>query len=259
VEENPMYVEFILGIGLFTLILASLPTKSNVSLENVDCILNEKLKDKKFKKLYDKECKKLQKTEDKMKKKLLVEGYKELAKPEEVTKSYTSVDEMLEDLHSHRGWTLWDYIVSFWHRYFWNFVSDIPLRVKTFIQRGQRGWADSDTWDYSYYMAKLFSEGIQHMLKHGNTCFTKKDLKALKHIIETFKTAKSIEEHDLIYFSSELFTWAKYKKAKRTCVYMNKKRSYPRDRKYRVMTLREVQRFEKGFDLLKKYYFYLWD
>lgn len=242
-----------------------------VKLENVDCILTEQLKDKKFKKLYEKECKKLQKEEEKIEKKLLAEGYKEITKVikeekmetrkvngEEVVE-FSSVDEMLEDLGSHRGWNILDYIEHYWHIYFWNFVSDIPLRVKTFIQRGIRGWADSDTWDYSYYMAKLFSEGIQHMLKHGNTCFAKKDLKALKHIIATFKTAKSIEEHNLIYFSSEVFTWAKYKKAKRTCVYMNKKRSYPRDIKYRVMTLREVQRFEKGFDLLKKYYFYLWD
>ena len=29
--------------------------------------------------------------------------------------------------------------------------------------------------------------------------------------------------------------------------------------KYYTMTLREVKRFEKGFDLFKEYYFKLWD
>jgi hypothetical protein len=118
-------------------------SKKVVKIENVDCILTEKLKDKKFKKLYDKEVKKLTKTEEKMKKKLLAEGYKEMAKevidPEKVTKSYTSVDEMLDDLHSHRDWTILDYIEHYWRVYFWNYIEDIPLRVKTFIQRGMRG------------------------------------------------------------------------------------------------------------------------
>ena len=195
-----------------------------VKLENVDCILTEKLKDKKFKKLYEKEFEKLQKEEEKIEKKLLVEGYKEITKVmkeeqmetrkvngEEVT-SYATVDEMLDDLHSHRGWTLWDYIVSFWHRYFWNFVSDIPLRVRTFIQRGIRGWADSDTWCLDYYIATVISEGIQHLIKYGNSCWTKKDLNALKEIIKTFKTANEINGHNLIYTSSKKFTWSAYKK-----------------------------------------------
>jgi hypothetical protein len=289
VEENSMYIEFILGIFLFVLILGSLPTKNKVKLENVDCILNEELKDKKFKKLYEKEFKKLQAKEEKLEqdivlrelwnnkkdaeydKKLLIEGYKETAKiikeeqmetrkvnGEEVVE-FTSVDEMLDDLHSHRGWTILDYIISYWHRYFWNFVSDIPLRVKTFIQRGMRGWADSDTWCLDYYIAKVISEGVQHLIKYGNSCWTKKDLASLKEIIKTFETANEINGHNLLYTESKKFTWATYKKQKRTCAFMNKKGKYPRDRKYRVMTLREVLRFEKGFDTFKDKFFYLWD
>ena len=80
-----------------------------------------------------------------------------------------------------------------------------------------------------------------------------------KEIIQTFKTANEINEHNLIYTESKKFTWKAYKKQKRTCEFMNKKRSYPRDKKYRVMTLREVLRFEKGFDTFKEKFFYLWD
>ena len=244
--------------------------KPKAKLENVDCILTEKLKDKKFKKLYEKEFKKLQKEEEKAEKKLLAEGYKETAKiiKEEQMETrkvngevveFSSVDEMLEDLHSHRGWTILDYISHYWHVCFWNYVSDITFRVKTFIQRGMRGWADSDTWCLDYYIAKVISEGVKHLIKYGNSCWTKKDLASLKEIIKTFETANEINEHNLLYTESKKFTWKAYKKQKRTCEFMNKKNSYSRDKKYRVMTLREVIKFEKGFDTFKEKFFYLWD
>ena len=217
-----------------------------VKLENVDCILTEQLKDKKFKKLFDKETEKL-----------LKEEYKEMSKINKGEKTYDDVEVLINELGTRKDWTIIDYITSFWHRYFWNFVSDIPLRIKTFIQRGMRGWADSDTWCLDYYISKIVSEGLSHLLKYGNSCWTKKDANALKEIVYTFKTAEEIIVHTLIYTESKKFTWSAYKKQKRTCKYMNKK--YPDGDKYRVMTLREVRRFEKGFDTFKEKFFYLWD
>jgi len=204
----------------------------------------------KIESIYDK------KTKNPKFKKLLEEGYKEMAKKEEKIVSYSSVDEMLDDLHTRKDWTIFDYIQHYWYIYFWNYVSDVPLRVKTFIQRGQRGWADSDTWCFDYYLSKVIAEGVKHLLKYGNSCWTKKDANALKEIIQTFKTAEQITSHYLIYTSSKKFTWSAYKKQKRTCKYMNKK--FKRG-KYRPMTLREVIRFEKGFEILKDKFFYLWD
>jgi len=175
--------------------------------------------------------------------------------PEEVIKSYTSIDKMFKDLNSNKGWTIFDYIISYWHRYFWNFVSDIPLRVKTFIQRGIRGWSDSDTWEFDYYLAKVISEGIRHLLKYDNSAWSTKDLKAIKEIAYTFETIISIEEDHTIYIPSEKFTWKEYKKAKKFCKKMNEKYND----NYKVMTKREIIRFEKGFQLFQKYFFYLWD
>jgi hypothetical protein len=179
-------------------------------------------------------------------------------KPIEVTgKTYTDVDEMIEELGRHTGWTILDYLESYWHRYFWNFVSDIPLRVKTFVQRGIRGWADSDTWCLDSYLSTVISEGIDHLIKNGNTCFKKSDINALKEIIKTFKTADRIIGHRLIYTPSKKFSWSTYKKQKRLCEFMNKK--YKVKEEYRAMTLREVIKFEKGFDTFKDKFFYLWD
>jgi len=217
--------------------------------ESVKSIFDKKMQDKKFKKTYDKEIGKL-----------LKEEYKKTAKLDKEEKTYDDVDVLINELGTRRDWTILDYIESYWHRYFWNYVSDIPLRVKTFIQRGMRGWADSDTWCLDYYIATVISEGVKHLIKYGNSCWTKKDLASLKEIIKTFETANEINGHKLIYTESKKFTWSAYKKQKRTCKYMNKK--YPdgdSGHAYRVMTLREVLRFEKGFDTFKEKFFYLWD
>lgn len=183
---------------------------------------------------------------------------KQINKEIEETRCETPEEVTLE-LNKSYQYTYIDYLFKFWHRYVWNYVSEIPLKIKTFIQRGIRGWANSDTWCFDFYLANVISGGIKHLLKYGNSCWTKKDLASLKEIIKTFETANEIEGHNLLYTPSKKFTWSDYKKQKRKCVYMNKKRKYPRDIKYRVMTLREVIKFEKGFDTFKEKFFHLWD
>jgi len=43
------------------------------------------------------------------------------------------------------------------------------LKIKSFIQRGRRGWANSDIWDFDCYLADIIAEGTKHLLKsqHG--------------------------------------------------------------------------------------------
>ena len=195
-------------------------------------IFNKYMKNKKFKKMYKKE-------------------EKALIKSEEGSKSYSSVEEMLKDMH--KNWTILDYLESYWYRYFWNYVERIIPRIRTFIQRGIRGWAISDTWSFDYYLAKVIAEGCQHL--KNNSYHELHEQKDFNTIIQTFKTAIDILEYRKYYISSEEFTWAKYKKAIRFHKTNDKK--YNQD--CHVMTLREVKRFEKGFDLFKKYFFGLWD
>ena len=164
---------------------SSIESIFNALIEKPKSIYDKKMENPKVKKLFEKELKKLQKEEEKAEKKLLTEGYIETAKiiKEEQMETrkvngaevaeVTSVDEMLDDLHSHRDWTILDYVIHYWHVCFWNYVSDIPLRVKTFIQRGIRGWADSDTWCFDYYLSKVIPEGVKHLIKYGNSCWTK--------------------------------------------------------------------------------------
>ena len=39
-------------------------------------------------------------------------------------------------------------------------------RIRNFIQRGIRGWANEDTWDFDTYLAKIISEGITYLKKN---------------------------------------------------------------------------------------------
>lgn len=42
-------------------------------------------------------------------------------------------------------------------------------KIKSFIQRGRRGWADEDTWDLDCYLAKVISETTKHLAKNTNS------------------------------------------------------------------------------------------
>jgi len=201
-------------------------------------IFDNIMKNKKFKKTYDKVAKGLKEAEE-GKVTTVGEG-----------KTYSDVEAMLEDMDKYRTWL--DDLQSIWYRYFWNYVSSIPLKVKSFIQRGIRGWADEDTWYFDFYLAKVITQGVKHLMKCGNSAWSEKERKSLKEIIKTYETAMAIGDCKLIYVPSKKFTWKRYKQMKR----------YWKNSKYkghRPMTLREAKRFEKGFEIFRECYFYLWD
>lgn len=45
-------------------------------------------------------------------------------------------------------------------------LSRLPWRVRAvvwFVQRGRRGWADPDTWDFCSYLDKVVAGGLRHL------------------------------------------------------------------------------------------------
>ena len=169
---------------------------------------------------------------------------------EKPIKTYTSVAEMSKDLTAERK----KHPVRLWcYRKFWRlirFPSGIKLAIKTFIQRGKRGWATGDTWDFDCYLAKVVSEGLIHLRKmqHGHPCdLTIKEWKhMLKEMIWTFETANKIANGDFIYIPTAQWTLTAYNRLKT-------------DTSWKVLSKSQSQRFEKGFGLFKKYFFSLWD
>ena len=150
-----------------------------------------------------------------------------------------------------------------------NFITDIPMNVKIFIQRGKRGWSVRDVWGYDFYLAKIISEGLKHLKENGKGIPTykkgKSDEKAIKEwknildtIIKTFETAMKIANGDYHYIPSKKFLWKDYKSMIKICADINKK--YPNDLpKQKAMTKRESLEYEKGFNLFKEWFFALWD
>lgn len=58
------------------------------------------------------------------------------------------------------------------HALFWRGVhtaKGLPRDIKHFIQRGRRGWADSDSWDLHSYIARTLGPALIHMSEnlHG--------------------------------------------------------------------------------------------
>lgn len=54
-------------------------------------------------------------------------------------------------------WRLIESLKDYWHY------------ARVFIQRGRRGYADSDLWSFDYYLAKVIGNGIKNLAKisHG--------------------------------------------------------------------------------------------
>ena len=50
-------------------------------------------------------------------------------------------------------------LIRYWFREFYSF-----------IQRGRRGWADSDTWGFDTYLARIIRDSVRHLAKDLHGC-----------------------------------------------------------------------------------------
>ncbi len=134
-------------------------------------------------------------------------------------------------------------------------------KLKWFIQRGKRGWADEDTWEFNLYLAKVISGGVKKLKKdtHGfPSCVSaERDWdKILDKIIKTFEDAILVNDDKLLYLPTDEWNEELYAKFVQQAVNTNKMWHCMDTR---VMTLQESRDFEEGFELFRKYYFNLWD
>lgn len=45
---------------------------------------------------------------------------------------------------------------------------DVWWEIKTFYQRGRRGWGDRDVWGLDHYLSKVIPEALEHLKKTGH-------------------------------------------------------------------------------------------
>ena len=117
----------------------------------------------------------------------------------------------------------------------------IYRKIKKFIQRGFRGWAEEDVWSLHYHLARIISESVHRLrlTSHGYPCVLKDEY----------------EWDDILSKIEMAFSLAMYEDALIRFVDCKESPSG-----YKTARNEEMEKsIEEGMDLFKKYFFNLWD
>jgi len=186
-------------------------------------------------------------------------------------KSYKTVEEFITCLEKRDVWykELW-LIIRINIERFIETPENVYDWFKYGIQRWKRGWADSDVWSIDWFLAKILPEMLNHLKNNklgvpGGLCKSdsdedfkkaqKKWNQILNTIIFTFETARKIQEHNWIYIENE----KDRKKQEQFVKTFNRKSKKRELEKLYLMTKQECKKYRKGWRLLEKYFFSLWD
>lgn len=143
-------------------------------------------------------------------------------------------------------------------------IIDFPYhtkRVKWFIQRGKRGYADCDWWNMNYYLVGIIIPMLNDLKKnkHGYPCnghFRKPnevcncDEKWSEHIdemIEAFEAARRVQEDDY------------YMEVSGDSVDAIRNASRKEVRQWAAMSRTDQKLFDKKIKVFTKWFFRLWD
>ena len=165
--------------------------------------------------------------------------------------------------------TKWDNIYWLIRHGIWQWLGDRPLKIRSFFQRGRRGYADEDIWGFDYYLTRIILGGLKQLKNnkcgcpcvlpydpnvHPNDVDWDANQKAwdeiLESMIDTFEIANKILNGDpgWYYTPSAEFTEDGYNK---------KVKQF--DKIMHIMTLEEIEQYEKGWNNFRIYFFSLWD
>ncbi len=180
-------------------------------------------------------------------------GIKDIKKGK--TTKVTTVDVMFKEMEEEKR----KHPVRSWLRpKFWQVVrlpGDIRRAINAFLQRGQRGYADSDVWGLWCYLSDVISKSVYHLKKHNHgypSGLTEGQwIDILNEIRDTFDTAKAIA-NDRLYLIKNKTDRKKWEK-----VIDNLNKKYKDNE--RCMTDKEIKQYERGWKLFQQYFFNLWD
>ena len=150
-------------------------------------------------------------------------------------------------------------IIDFFSLFYYKpkyFFLKIKVNIKKFIQRGRYGFSDYDTWDINYWFATVFSKIIRNLKnnchgypgkfiydKNNNIISEKEAIEKWKSILE--RIAFCLEESD-----PEKSTYKGLNNVYNENDWMEKQRE--------LMKYRNDMK-DEAFDLIKEYYWDLWD
>jgi hypothetical protein len=123
-------------------------------------------------------------------------------------------------------------------RKFFNAIKWKIQEVKWFVQRGRRGYADCDLWSFDHYLAGMISVGLKdfrnRMHSHPGQLTVEAWDKILDEIAEGFDAANKIISDDLPWDPQDHTVFEKAHEA-------------------------AMCKFFNGMELMKSYFFHLWD
>ena len=153
-------------------------------------------------------------------------------------------------------------VYYYFHDKFWqiyNYLEMTPLNIRSFFQRGKKGWSSKDTWCFSGYLSEVIYKGLIHLKKNqvGHPCNLTEGqwIDILNKIINTFKTAQEISDGTTCYIPTKQWDEKNYKKM---CE-ITKERNKEYKQNDRVLSKRQSKEFEEGFKLFEQHFFSLWD
>ena len=140
-----------------------------------------------------------------------------------------------------------------------------PRRIYWFFQRGKRGYADEDTWQFCDYLSEVICGGLKQLKKYkhgipstinpktGKYSYNERRWnKILAKMIYTFETSKKIlnnyPDSDWLYIPTD--EWDEKK---------DLRDKFKDGKLERVMTKKECLAYEEGWKLFAKYFYNLWD
>ena len=128
----------------------------------------------------------------------------------------------------------------------------IPKRIKWFFQRAKRGYADCDLWEFGAYISGVIKDALEDFRKKttGNpsNITYKKWLEILDNMIYSFDIAyKTMYDEVLMPPLKDLKKHPK------------KWKKYAKDLNAKLLTEKEIKKYDKGMRLFIKYIFDLWD
>lgn len=128
-----------------------------------------------------------------------------------------------------------------------------------FVQRGYRGYGETDIWNLQSYVASIVAPGVRYLRVYGYGLPTwtrkKTELQAVREwnsillqIEHTFTTTNDIINGDTWYIPSDKFTTKKYRTLKSVLRHHTN-----------IMNLKAAKEYERGFELFGKYFMELCD
>jgi len=178
-------------------------------------------------------------------------------------KKHTDVKSLMEDIKNTKY--PWYTELEWWiNRTFISPVRNLYDNTKWFIQRGRRGYSDCDVWGLCHYLPGVISQSVNHLEKNLHSFPMGMTFKQwqiiLRKIVKSFEIMQKTIDGNLLFLPTTKWTEKNYEELKDLAKRMNRaNKAMNSEGKYKVMTKKQVLKYEEGLQLFIENLGGLWD